>query len=145
MGRCEDSVPTGAPRGPRAADGAGEGAGHLRVASLDGRTMGPTIAWLGQRPWQPSPSATSHARCAAAKKCMRMPIWSGFRRFYYELILHTTSFCTNRSTSHPTESPLVTLSLRRTYLVPRRWRRACYLLRRQVGRGGGRGPPFITA
>ena len=29
MGRCEDSVPTGAPRGPRAADGAGEGAGHL--------------------------------------------------------------------------------------------------------------------
>ena len=29
MGRCEDSVPTGAPRGPRAADGAGERAGHL--------------------------------------------------------------------------------------------------------------------
>ena len=46
--------------------------------------VGPTIAWAGQRSWRLVPWQLRMP--AALQQKVRMPIWSGFRRFYYELL-----------------------------------------------------------
>ncbi len=174
MGRCADSVTTGATRGPRAADGAGERAYHLGGAPQHrpwaARFTGLASLWPSRAPGSALPRGfASVLQPLAAAPDAPMADQSGGSTYFLYASMNRSALSplpelcpivpapsprrrapnSKRSTisfrTHPTESPLVTLSLRRTYLVPRRWRRACYLLRRQVGRGGGRGPPFITA